>query len=139
MLALPRAAGSRPSHAFASQGNSAFKFSSRNSPTFTSPDRSSAPTSWTSARSLKRLFACAAKVHADLEEKRELPLEGSTFADASTHWLRHFFATSAANDGFDPFVLKDQMGHASIETTMLYVHPERRALVAHMAKLRRRG
>jgi len=90
-------------------------------------------------QSLKRLFARAAKVHADLEEQRELPLEGTTFSDASTHWLRHFFATSAANDGFDPFVLKDQMGHASIETTMLYVHPERRALVAQMAKLRRRG
>lgn len=78
-------------------------------------------------------------MHAGLEQQRELSLEGATFADASTHWLRHFFATSAANDGFDPFVLKDQMGHASIETTLLCVHPVRRALVAQMAKLRRRG
>jgi len=90
-------------------------------------------------QSIKRLFARAAVVHDELVVQQALPFDGVTFAKASTHWLRHFFATSAADDGVDPFVLQGQMGHASIETTMLYVHPERRALVAQMAKFRRRG
>ena len=90
-------------------------------------------------QSIKRLFARAAAVHDESVMQQALPFDGATFARASTHWLRHFFATSAADDGIDPFVLQGQMGHASIETTMLYVHPERRALVAQMAKFRRRG
>ena len=90
-------------------------------------------------QSIKRLFARAAVVHDDMAVQQALPFDGATFARASTHWLRHFFATSAADDGIDPFVLQGQMGHASIETTMLYVHPERRALVAQMTKFRRRG
>lgn len=40
----------------------------------------------------------------------------------STHWFRHTFATFAASNGVDIWKLKDEMGHASINTTEIYVH-----------------
>lgn len=90
-------------------------------------------------QSIKRLFVRAAGIHAQTGSGQAHESEVSAFKNASTHWMRHFFATSAANDGVDVLVLKDLMGHASVDTTLLYVHPERRNQVAQMAKLRRRG
>jgi site-specific recombinase XerD len=90
-------------------------------------------------QSVKRVFANAAARHAQTATGTAGELEVSAFKRASTHWMRHFFATSAANDGVDVLVLKDLMGHASVDTTLLYVHPERRNQIAQMAKFRRRG
>lgn len=39
------------------------------------------------------------------------------------HLLRHAFATRLARDGASPFVVQRALGHASIQTTMRYVHP----------------
>ena len=90
-------------------------------------------------QSVKRVFARAAAAHAGAAAGPAAEREAAAFTKASTHWLRHFFGTSAANDGVDLVVIKELMGHASVDTTLLYVHPERRNQVAQMAKFRRRG
>jgi len=38
------------------------------------------------------------------------------------HTLRHSFATNFIKAGGDPFILKDMMGHASLNTTSIYIH-----------------
>jgi len=88
-------------------------------------------------QSLKRLFARAGETAAEVDGQGVLNFDREAFEQASTHWLRHFFATTAAQD-VDLAVLRDQMGHADLRTTSIYVAPERRALVAQMSKLRRR-
>lgn len=42
--------------------------------------------------------------------------------DACVHTLRHSYATHLLEDGLDLVTLKNQMGHARIENTMIYVH-----------------
>lgn len=58
---------------------------------------------------------------------------------ASTHWLRHFFANSAAADNVMPAALMAAMGHSSLQTTSIYLRTERRLVVSEMCKMRRRG
>ena len=88
-------------------------------------------------QSLKRLFARAGETASEVDGQGVLNFDREAFEQASTHWLRHFFATTAAQD-IDLAVLRDQMGHADLRTTSIYVAPERRVLVAQMSKLRRR-
>jgi site-specific recombinase XerD len=40
------------------------------------------------------------------------------------HIFRHTAATHAAAHGVNAFILKEIMGHSSIQTTMRYVHPQ---------------
>ncbi len=40
------------------------------------------------------------------------------------HIFRHTFATNAAAQGVNAFILKEIMGHSSMQTTMRYVHPQ---------------
>jgi len=37
---------------------------------------------------------------------------------------RHTAATHAAAQGTNAFILKEMLGHSSIQTTMRYVHPQ---------------
>lgn len=41
---------------------------------------------------------------------------------ASCHSLRHTFATAKAQQGVSAYRLKDWLGHASLETTQIYIH-----------------
>jgi site-specific recombinase XerD len=41
---------------------------------------------------------------------------------ASCHSLRHTFATAKAQQGVSAYRLRDWLGHASLETTQIYIH-----------------
>jgi site-specific recombinase XerD len=53
------------------------------------------------------------------------------------HRLRHTFGTQLAQAGIDLLALRELMGHASPETTAVYVHLSPAALAAEYAKARR--
>jgi len=40
----------------------------------------------------------------------------------SPHSLRHTFATYKAERGVSPYVLREWLGHARLDTTQIYVH-----------------
>lgn len=42
--------------------------------------------------------------------------------DITVHTLRHTYATHLLESGLDIMSIKEQLGHASIETTMVYLH-----------------
>lgn len=69
------------------------------------------------------------------------PRERARFAQASTHWLRHTFASHAVADEAPLDVVRDVLGHASIATTSVYLSSEmrRRAEALEAVAARRRS
>lgn len=53
---------------------------------------------------------------------RQVVKESGIQKDVSMHTLRHTFATHAIENGQNIFRLKQELGHARIETTMVYLH-----------------
>jgi site-specific recombinase XerD len=89
-------------------------------------------------QSLKRLFRQAARLaqaKGDLVEQAD----AQAFANASTHWLRHFFANTLAADNVLPAAMQKLLGHADLKTTSIYINAEERLMVRELGKLRRRG
>ena len=56
---------------------------------------------------------------------------------ASTHWLRHTFATDLFDSGADVLSVRDLMDHASISTTSRYLHRPEERLRADLERLTR--
>jgi site-specific recombinase XerD len=67
---------------------------------------------------LKTFFDGAAATVADIEIANALQ-------NASTHWLRHTYATHALEGGMSLEVVRDLLGHVSIATTSIYLNAER--------------
>jgi site-specific recombinase XerC len=86
-------------------------------------------------QSLKRFLGTCC----ELAEAAGAAINHEALGRASTHWLRHFFANSAAADNVMPAALMAAMGHSSLQTTSIYLRTERRLVVSEMSKMRRRA
>lgn len=62
----------------------------------------------------------------DAIEQMDLHADVDKLARATSHWLRHTYATNLHNAGVDPRIIQACLGHASLETTMIYSYTEAR-------------
>ena len=88
-------------------------------------------------QSLKRLFRRAAelaRLRGDLVDQAD----AQALQQASTHWLRHFFANTLAADNVLPAAMQKLLGHADLKTTSVYINAEERLMVRELSKVRRR-
>lgn len=88
-------------------------------------------------QSLKRLFRRAAD-HARLRGDPVDQADAHALQQASTHWLRHFFANTLAADNVLPAAMQKLLGHADLKTTSIYINAEERLMVRELSKVRRR-
>ncbi len=83
---------------------------------------------WRIVKMAMHAAAAVARESGDVDAAQHL--EG-----ASTHWLRHSFATSLIEAGTDLPVVRDLMDHGNIATTNQYVHTIEKQLRGGLAKL----
>jgi site-specific recombinase XerD len=68
---------------------------------------------------MKRFFVAAAAVLADVN-----PVLAEKLQRASPHWVRHCHASHALDAGADLTTVRDNLCHASVATTSLYLHAD---------------
>ncbi|MCX7112164.1 MAG: tyrosine-type recombinase/integrase [Proteobacteria bacterium] len=68
------------------------------------------------------------------EDKRNV----ETLTNMTTHWLRHTHASHALGRGAALISVKENLGHASLATTSLYLHGDKDQRYAEMGKLFRK-
>ena len=83
----------------------------------------------TLAADLKRFFRRAAR-----ELAREDPKAAARLERASAHWLRHTHGSHAVAANVPIEVVQNNLGHASLSTTTIYVTSEKRRRYREMAK-----
>jgi site-specific recombinase XerD len=83
----------------------------------------------TLAAELKRFFRQVGR-----EIKREDPKAAGRFERASAHWLRHTHGSHAVAANVPIEVVQNNLGHASLSTTTIYVTSEKRRRYREMAK-----
>ena len=83
---------------------------------------------------VKPLLARAADVLATQAEstddamlQMDLHADAEKLQQATPHWFRHTYATNLHDAGVDPRIIRTCLGHASLNTTMIYSHTEARA------------
>ena len=88
-------------------------------------------------RVLKAFFnesAAAMAKTATEEDQRDV----ETLTRMTTHWLRHTHASHALGGGAALISVKENLGHASLSTTSLYLHGDKDQRYAEMGKLYRK-
>jgi len=68
---------------------------------------------------MKRFF----RQTADLIQERS-PATADKLRRASPHWTRHSHATHALERGADLIAVRDNLRHASLSTTSMYLHTD---------------
>lgn len=87
----------------------------------------------TLAKELKRFFAdCAVAITLDDSKA------GAHFAAASTHWMRHTFGAHAVAAGMPLDDVQQNLGHASLNTTTIYMTSEEKRRVREINDIGRR-
>ncbi|GAB6068845.1 phage integrase family protein [Methylothermus subterraneus] len=72
---------------------------------------------------------------AGTELAKQDPEAGRRLRAATCHWLRHTHGTHALDRGVPLTVVRDNLGHASIQTTSLYLHKDADERFKEMEKL----
>ncbi|MGF6920984.1 phage integrase family protein [Paraburkholderia sp. 40] len=68
---------------------------------------------------LKRFFVLTAE-----QIEADHPPLATKLRDASTHWMRHTHATHALSRGAELTTVRDNLRHASVSTTSIYLHSD---------------
>ncbi len=81
---------------------------------------------------MHRVFETAAKACEALE--RPQTAMAAKLRQASPHWMRHTHATHALAKGADLLAVRDNLRHASIATTSIYLRSEELKRAHQMAE-----
>jgi len=81
---------------------------------------------------LKRYFRVLSR------SAHEVDLDPLRFQTASTHWMRQTFARRSATQNVPLDVIKDTLGHASLNTTSVYLTTERSRMIVELYAARAR-